>query len=315
MNIVFMGTPDFAVESLVKIHQSSHRLVAVVTAPDKPAGRGKKLTQSAVKIKADELGIPTLQPTNLKSPDFIEQLSSFQADLFVVVAFRMLPTLVWKLPPKGTINLHASLLPDYRGAAPINRAIMNGEKETGATTFFIREEIDTGDIILQERCPIHYDDNAGDLHDRLMIIGSDLLVKTLDLIEKGEISPMSQEQFVLDPVKVAPKIFKEDCKIDWNLSAEFVYHFIRGLSPYPGAWSTLTDEEGVQRMVKFYKTSICVCDKHPSPGSLSIEKDKLLIGCADAWLEIKELQMEGKKRLDCKAFLLGCKLSNRCQFS
>lgn len=254
MKIVFMGTPDFAVASLDAIVQANFDVVAVVTAPDKPAGRGQKLNESAVKKYAVEKGIPVLQPEKLKNPEFIEELRSYQADLQVVVAFRMLPEIVWNMPAKGTINLHGSLLPQYRGAAPINHAIINGEKESGVTTFFLKQEIDTGDIILSDSVPIADDETAGDLHDKLMVVGANLLVKTLHAVEANNITEQPQPQN--DDLKHAPKIFKEDCKIDWNNPAQTIHNLIRGLSPYPTAFTILNDKN-----LKVFKAEIE--DKEP----------------------------------------------------
>src|SRR5690606_1319217 len=247
LRIVFMGTPDFAVETLKYILDNNYNVVGVVTAPDRPAGRGRKLQQSAVKKFATEKGLEVLQPTNLKEEEFIKSLGALQANLQVVVAFRMLPKVVWGMPQFGTFNLHASLLPSYRGAAPINWAIINGEKETGVTTFFLNHDIDTGDIIFQEREPIHEDDTAGTLYERLIHKGADLVLKTVRMIAEGKHTTQKQPQVEL---KNAPKIFKEDCKINWNMPAEAVINFIRGLSPYPAAWTILDG-----KTLKAYKVS------------------------------------------------------------
>lgn len=239
MKLVFMGTPGFAVPSLQKLSKH-HEVVAVITAPDRPAGRGKKLSESDVKKAAIDLGIPVLQPVNLKDQAFVDQLAQLKADLFVVVAFRMLPEQVWQLPSKGTINLHASLLPQYRGAAPINRAIMAGETKTGLTTFFIEKNIDTGMILDQTTLDINPDENAGSLHDRMMVKGADLLLHTVNEIAKENINPKPQMES--SDLKPAPKIFREDCKINWNLPEEDIFNHIRGLSPYPGAWTIATGD-------------------------------------------------------------------------
>ncbi len=297
-----MGTPDFAVASLDALVQANFDVVAVVTAPDKPAGRGQKLNESAVKKYAVEKGIPVLQPEKLKNPEFIAELKSYQADLQVVVAFRMLPVVVWSMPAKGTINLHGSLLPQYRGAAPINRAIINGEKESGVTTFFLKEEIDTGDIILSDSVAISDDETAGDLHDKLMAIGAQLLVKTLHAIEAGEVTEQPQPQS--DDLKHAPKIFKEDCKIDWNNSAQQIHNLIRGLSPYPTAFTTLNDKN-----LKVFKAEIE--DKEPgiaAGGFLTDGKTYLKFAAKDGFIKLLDIQYEGKKRMLIEDFLRGMRL-------
>lgn len=302
MKIVFMGTPDFAVASLDALVQANFDVVAVVTAPDKPAGRGQKLNESAVKKYALEKGIPVLQPEKLKNPEFIEELRSYKADLQVVVAFRMLPEVVWNMPPKGTINLHGSLLPQYRGAAPINHAIINGEKESGVTTFFLTHEIDTGNIILSDRTPIADDETAGDLHDKLMHIGANLLVKTLKAIEAGEVSEQPQPQS--GDLKHAPKIFKEDCKIDWNDQAQTIYNLIRGLSPYPTAFTFLHD-----KTLKVFKAEIE--KKEPgiaAGGFLTDGKTYLKFAAKDGFIKLLDIQYEGKKRMLIEDFLRGMRL-------
>ncbi|WP_316846953.1 methionyl-tRNA formyltransferase [Pedobacter psychrodurus] len=302
MKIVFMGTPDFAVASLDALVQANFDVVAVVTAPDKPAGRGQKLNESAVKKYAVEKGIPVLQPEKLKNPEFIEELRSYQADLQVVVAFRMLPVVVWSMPAKGTINLHGSLLPQYRGAAPINHAIINGEKESGVTTFFLKEQIDTGDIILSDSVPIADDETAGELHDKLMVVGAALLVKTLHAIEAGNIREQPQPQS--DDLKHAPKIFKEDCKIDWNDSAQAIHNLIRGLSPYPTAFTLLNDKN-----LKVFKAEIE--DKEPgitAGGFLTDGKTYLKFAAKDGFIKLLDIQYEGKKRMLIKDFLRGMRL-------
>lgn len=302
MKIVFMGTPDFAVASLDALLQANFDVVAVVTAPDKPSGRGQKLSESAVKKYATEKGIPVLQPEKLKNPEFIEELRSYQADLQVVVAFRMLPEVVWNMPPKGTINLHGSLLPQYRGAAPINHAIINGEKESGVTTFFLTHEIDTGNIILSDSTPISGDETAGDLHDKLMYIGASLLVKTLKAIEAGEVNEQPQTQN--GELKHAPKIFKDDCKIDWNNQAQTIYNLIRGLSPYPTAFTFLND-----KTLKVFKAEIE--DKEPgivAGGFLTDGKTYLKFAAKDGFIKLLDIQYEGKKRMLIEDFLRGMRL-------
>lgn len=302
MKIVFMGTPDFAVASLDALVKADFDIVAVVTAPDKPAGRGQKLNESAVKKYALANGIPILQPEKLKNEEFLAELRSYAADLQVVVAFRMLPELVWKMPAKGTINLHGSLLPQYRGAAPINHAIINGERETGVTTFFLKQEIDTGDIILSDHIPINDDDTAGDVHDKLMVLGANLVVKTLKAIEQNEIIEQPQPQG--DILKHAPKIFKEDCKIDWNNSSQVVYNLIRGLSPYPTAFTFLND-----KTLKIFKVEIE--NKTPAivaGGFLTDGKTFLKFATQDGFITLLDIQYEGKKRMLIADFLRGMRL-------
>ncbi len=302
LRIVFMGTPDFAVASLDKIVNSRHQVLAVVTAPDKPAGRGKQLAMSAVKEYALEKNIPVLQPEKLKNPEFLSELKAFNADLFVVVAFRMLPEVVWNMPPKGSMNLHGSILPDYRGAAPINWAVMNGEKETGVSTFFLTHEIDTGNIILQEKIAIGENENVGSVHDRMMSAGAKLLLRTLDSIEDGTALAMPQESMIASnkEVKHAPKIFKEDCKIDWGRSAQEIHNFVRGLSPYPAAWTMFQG-----KTFKIYAGQI---DSHAKTAIGEFETDQktwLRFGCGDGAYLITELQAEGKKRIGVQEFLRG----------
>jgi methionyl-tRNA formyltransferase len=305
MRIVFMGTPDFAVESLKVLVEAGQEVVAVITAPDKPAGRGKKLQESAVKTYAKSQGIPVLQPPKLKNLLFLDELRNYNPELQVVVAFRMLPEIVWDMPTKGTINLHGSLLPQYRGAAPINWAVINGETETGATTFFIEKEIDTGKIIFKEKLPIKLTDNAGIIHDKLMVLGGGLVLKTVNAIEEGNFPQMEQEEF--KALKFAPKIFKEDCEIDWSKNSIEVYNHIRGLSPYPGAWTSFelsdSDQTGA---LKIFETEIVIENKLVSPKSIQTDnKSYLHIACADGFLSILHLQMPGKKRMAIQDFLRG----------
>jgi len=297
-----MGTPDFAVASLDALVQAHFDVVAVVTAPDKPAGRGQKLNESAVKKYAVEKGIPVLQPEKLKNPGFIEELRSYQADLQVVVAFRMLPVVVWSMPAKGTINLHGSLLPQYRGAAPINHAIINGEKESGVTTFFLKEEIDTGDIILSDSVAIADDETAGELHDKLMVVGANLLVKTLHAIEANAVTEQPQPHS--EDLKHAPKIFKEDCKIDWNAPAQTIHNLIRGLSPYPTAFTLLNGKN-----LKVFKAEI----ENEKPGIaagdfLTDGKTYLKFAAKDGFIKLLDIQYEGKKRMLTEDFLRGMRL-------
>lgn len=297
-----MGTPDFAVASLDALVQANFDVVAVVTAPDKPAGRGQKINESAVKKYAVENNIPVLQPEKLKNPGFLNELKAYQADLQVVVAFRMLPEVVWNMPPKGTINLHGSLLPQYRGAAPINHAIINGETETGVTTFFLTHEIDTGDIILSDSTPIAPEETAGELHDKLMVIGANLLVKTVTAIAKGDYIEQPQPQS--DKLKHAPKIFKEFCKVDWNNSSLQVYNLIRGLSPYPTAFTLLSD-----KTLKIFNAAIE--DTEPgiaAGGFLTDGKTYLKFATKDGFIKLLDIQYEGKKRMLIEDFLRGMRL-------
>ena len=299
LDIVFMGTPDFACASLKAIHESGHKVKMVITAPDRPAGRGKKLRSSSVKLMAEDLKLPLLQPTNLKDPKFVAQLRNVKADLFVVVAFRMLPEVVWSMPPKGTINLHGSLLPDYRGAAPINWAILNGDSQTGVSTFFIEKEIDTGDVIQQESLPIGPDENAGDVHDRMMILGASTLVSTIDKIADGTAKGIDQAEFESSPKRPAPKIFKPDCEINWHQSAESVHNHVRGLSPYPTAWSMVSEHS-----FKVFKGRVGEMNLL-NPGAYRIIDGRLFMGTKTHDYEILDLQLAGKKRMSTDVFLRG----------
>ncbi len=304
LRIIFMGTPEFAVPSLEILVENKFNIVAVITAPDKPQGRGQKITYSPVKESALKHNIPVLQPTNLKSPEFLEELKSYQANLQVVVAFRMLPEMVWAMPSLGTFNLHASLLPQYRGAAPINWAIINGEKETGATTFFLKHEIDTGSIIFQEKESITKDDTVGELYERLMIKGAHLVLKTVQSIENGNYPSIPQTENA--EVKHAPKIFKETCQINWNQSSEQIRNFVRGLNPYPTAWCELNGKN-----YKIFKVSVSKeSGNQEETGSLSTDnKNYLNIRTSDGWISIDELQPEGKRRMDIKEFFRGNKIN------
>lgn len=303
LRIIFMGTPEFAVPSLEALVENKFDVVAVITAPDKPQGRGQKLTPSPVKECALKYGIPVLQPNNLKSPEFLEQLKSFQANLQVVVAFRMLPEAVWSMPALGTFNLHASLLPDYRGAAPINWAIINGEKETGVTTFFLKHEIDTGSIIFQEREPIYENDDAGSLYERLMTKGGQLVLKTVRAIEAGDYPSSPQPETT--EIKHAPKIFKETCQINWDQSTDKVCNFIRGLSPYPAAWA-IHDE----KTYKIFKAESAVSNGLPTAAGTwkTDNKTYLYIKTADGWVSVTELQPGGKRRMRVEEFFRGNKI-------
>jgi methionyl-tRNA formyltransferase len=302
LRIIFMGTPDFAVPSLEKLVENGYNIVAVITAPDKPAGRGMKLQASAVKQSAEKLEIPVLQPTNLKNSDFLEKLRSYNANLQIVIAFRMLPVVVWDMPEIGTFNLHASLLPQYRGAAPIHWAVINGEKETGVTTFFLKHEIDTGDLILQEPEQIHFQDTTGDVYGRLMQKGSDTVLRTVQLIENGdyELTPQNLSK----PSKHAPKIFKETCEIDFSQTSEQIYNFVRGLSPFPVAWTEL---EG--NRFKIHKVSLVEIPLDGTPlGETNLVTDNktyLHLKTADGYLSIEELQIHGKRRMKITDFLKG----------
>lgn len=303
LRIIFMGTPDFAVPGLQALIENGFDVVAVITAPDRPSGRGLKLTASPVKQYAESQGIRILQPEKLKNKEFLEELESLRADLQVVVAFRMLPEVVWAMPRYGTFNLHASLLPDYRGAAPINWAIINGETETGVTTFFIEKEIDTGKIIFQEKEPISEDDTVGTLYERLMNKGGQLIVKTVEAIQEGNYP--QQEQVETDELKAAPKIFKETCEINWNNTSREVRDFIRGLSPYPAAWTTLN---GLNCKI-FKINKIDYLEEATSPGDYRTDGKKFLyFKTADGWLRVEELQLEGKRRMTIEELLRGYKL-------
>jgi len=299
-----MGTPDFAVASLAALLNANFNVVGVVTAPDKPAGRGQKINESAVKKYAVENNLKVLQPEKLKNPEFIEQLKVLNADLQLVVAFRMLPEVVWKMPKKGTINLHASLLPNYRGAAPINWAIINGEKESGVTTFFLKQEIDTGDVLFLDKVIIEDGMTAGDLHDDLMKKGADLLVKTVKAIEKNDYQEIPQESFNEENLKHAPKIFKEDCQINWNLDNDVIYNKIRGLSPYPTAFTQFLDKG-----LKIYKVTKEDVEPVISAGAfLSDGKTYLKFASKNGFISLKEIQQEGKKKMEIGDFLRGIRL-------
>ena len=311
LRIIYMGTPDFAVESLRALVEGGYNVVAVVTMPDKPIGRhGSVLQPSPVKQYALEHGLKILQPEKLKDPVFIEELKALKADLQIVVAFRMLPEIVWSMPPLGTFNAHASLLPKYRGAAPINWAVINGETETGITTFFLKHEIDTGDIIQQVRIPIEETDNVEVVHDKLMVLSGKLVTETVDNIITGTIKAIPQDQFKDVPLTPAPKIFRETCRIDWNQSTKHIYDFIRGLSPYPAAWTTL---EG--KSVKGYEAEKDVATPSEKPGTIvSDGKTNLKVATADGWLNIKTLQLEGKKKMPVTDLLRGLKLKENAFF-
>ena len=318
LRIVFMGTPDFAVESLRSLVEGGYNVVAVITMPDKPMGRhGNTLQASPVKQYAVEHGLPVLQPERLKDPDFVEELRSYRADLQIVVAFRMLPEVVWAMPPMGTFNLHASLLPQYRGAAPINWAIINGDTETGITTFFLRHEIDTGRIIQQVRIPIADTDNVEVVHDRLMMLGGQLVTETVDNIIAGTIHPIEQDELAKpDELRPAPKIFRDTCRIDWqHLSTKQVYDFVRGLSPYPAAWTTLS-LAGKQLDVKIFETEKITCNQPGTDiGLISTDqKTYLHVNTLDGQLAIRSLQIAGKRRMNVEDFLRGTRIDENCRF-
>ncbi len=307
LRVVFMGTPDFAVASLKALHETGATIVGVVTMPDKASGRGHKVKFSAVKQYALDNNLHLLQPEKLRNEDFLSELQSLQADLQIVVAFRMLPVVVWDMPRLGTFNLHASLLPQYRGAAPINWAVINGETETGATTFFLQHEIDTGNIILQEKMRISKTENAGDVHDRLMLMGADLVVKTVALIAQGKAE--SKPQLQSSDLKLAPKIFKETCKIDWNKSSVQIYNFVRGLSPYPAAWTALKVASGEKLIFKIYESEIEISEHNDEVGVLQTDnKTFIKVSTTDGYLKLKTIQLAGKKRMKTEDFLRGYKI-------
>ena len=301
LRIIFFGTPDFAVASLDGLVQAGANIVAVVTAPDKPAGRGMQLQASAVKQYAVTRGLPVLQPEKMKSPAFLDELKSLNADIQVVVAFRMMPELVWNMPPMGTINVHGSLLPQYRGAAPINWAIINGEIETGVTTFKLKHEIDTGDILLQQSVAILPDDNAGTLHDKLMAAGADLLVKTIKGLASDSIPEIPQNDVKAAHIKTAPKLFKEHMLINWDKPANAIHNLVRGLSPYPAAFTFIGE-----KTAKIFADEIVEEAHHVVPGTFETDHSTYLrFAAMDGWLYVKELQLEGKKRMPVVDFLRG----------
>ena len=299
LRIVYMGTPDFAVESLRCLVEGGYNVVGVITMPDKPAGRGHKLQFSPVKQYALEHSLPLLQPEKLKDEAFVEALREWKADLQIVVAFRMLPEVVWNMPRLGTFNLHASLLPQYRGAAPINWAVINGDTETGITTFFLRHEIDTGEVIQQVRIPIADTDDVGIVHDKLMMLGGKLVTETVDAILNDAVKPIPQEEMaVVGELRPAPKIFKDTCRIDWNQPVKRIYDFIRGLSPYPAAWSELVQPDGETVVMKIFETEKIIQSHQLTPGTLLTDgKTYIHVAAADGIIGIRALQLPGKKRL------------------
>ncbi len=308
IKLVFMGTPEFAVASLDALVNAGFNIVAVITAPDKPAGRGMKMNESAVKKYALEKGLKILQPEKLKNPQFIEELKSLNADLQIVVAFRMLPEVVWNMPPMGTINLHGSLLPQYRGAAPINWAIINGEKETGVTTFKLKQEIDTGDILLSKKIDINENETAGELHDKMKIIGANLLVETVIGLTEGSLKEINQSEITNPQSEIhhAPKIFTETCKIDWNKTVDEVHNLIRGLSPFPGAFTFLDN-----KILKIYRSQKEEVQTSVQPGDYETDnKTYLRFACANGYTYLKEIQLEGKKKMMIEDFLRGYRVLN-----
>ena len=311
-----MGTPEFAVPSLRALVAGGYRVVAVVTTPDKPAGRGQKVHQSDVKVAALELGLPVLQPEKLRAPEFVEAMRVLQPDLGIVIAFRMLPEVIWSMPRLGTFNLHASLLPQYRGAAPINWAIINGERETGVTTFLLNHEIDKGAILAQARMPILPEDNVGTMYDKLMHRGTELVLDTVERLAAGDVTPVAQPEYDDGQLKPAPKLFKEDCRIDWSLPGRRIVDFVRGLSPYPAAWSGVVrdGESEPATSVKIFTARFEAARHGEQPGTLFSDGRTLRVACVDGWIWLDELQMAGKKRLPVRELLLGWRDVNNCSF-
>ena len=307
LRIVFMGTPDFAVASLAALIENDYLVVGVVTAPDKPAGRGQKLQQSAVKTFALAHNLPVLQPEKLKDEGFLHELKSLNPDLQVIVAFRMLPEVVWKLPSMGTFNLHGSILPRYRGAAPLNWAIMNGDTESGVTTFLLKQEVDTGNILFSEKVSVSRDETVGELHDQLMVIGAELVMKTVEALAEGRAIPIPQEELEIEPERLhAPKLFKEDCRIDWTREALQNHNKIRGLSPYPTAWTELTAPSKENISLKIFRTILEEAAHPEAPGTiLSDQKKWMKIACTNGFLSVTDLQLAGKKRMGIEEFLRG----------
>lgn len=310
LRIVFMGTPDFAVATLDALITNNYKVVGVITAPDKPAGRGRKLNESAVKKYAKDKGLHILQPTNLKDEAFNEELKALNANLQIVVAFRMLPKVVWQMPEYGTFNLHASLLPQYRGAAPINWAIINGETKTGVSTFFIDEKIDTGAMILQEETEIASNENAGTLHDRLMSIGSNLVIDTVKLIEQDKASTTPQPENI--EIKTAYKLNKDNCKIDWNANPKAIYNLIKGLSPYPAAWSDLINNDDILN-VKIYDATIIEEAHNLEFGHMVITKNEIKVAVKNGYLSLLDIKLPGKRRMDVISLLNGYKFADNCK--
>lgn len=311
LRIVYMGTPDFAVESLRRLVENGYNVVGVITMPDKPAGRGHKIQFSPVKQYALSRNLPLLQPEKLKDENFLSALRAWRADLQIVVAFRMLPEVVWNMPPLGTFNLHASLLPQYRGAAPINRAIMNGDTVTGATTFFLSHEIDTGAIALQRSVSILPDDNAGTLHDKLMMLGAEMVTDTVDALLENRIVRIEQQELINEPLRPAPKIFKEDCRIDFSQPAHKIHDFVRGLSPYPAAWCSWNNGQETFAPVKIFETEVVESGNEKAVGTLHTDgKTFIEIACGNGAIRLKSLQLPAKKRLSVEELLRGFPLDN-----
>ncbi|WP_205660325.1 methionyl-tRNA formyltransferase [Cognatitamlana onchidii] len=310
LRIVFMGTPDFAVTTLKALVDHQYNIVGVITAPDRPAGRGRKLNESAVKRYAKSQDLPILQPTNLKNDDFLNQLKALNANLQIVVAFRMLPKVVWQMPELGTFNLHASLLPNYRGAAPINWAIINGETKTGVSTFFIDDKIDTGDMIMQEEVIIDPEENAGSLHDKLMVVGSQLVLSTVSSINNKEV--VTTPQNAMQGIKTAYKLNKYNCKINWNDTLNNIYNHIRGLSPYPGAWCTLLNEDD-QLDIKIYKAEKEIMFHDMKTGDIVASKKELKVAVDNGYIHLKEIKLPGKRTMDAKALLNGYSFSKNAK--
>ncbi|MBO5850406.1 MAG: methionyl-tRNA formyltransferase [Paludibacteraceae bacterium] len=312
LRIIYMGTPEFAVESLKALVENDFNVVAVVTMPDKPIGRGHKVQSSPVKEYAVAQKIPVLQPERLKDESFLAELRSFNADLQIVVAFRMLPEVVWAMPRLGTFNLHASLLPQYRGAAPINWAIINGETKTGVTTFFLQHEIDTGNIILQESVAILPEENVGNLHDKLMHIGAKSVVRTVEIILSEKVNAIPQQED--EELKLAPKIFKDTCRINWEKSGESIHNFVRGLSPYPAAWCELLQDNSDAVVLKVFETKFeKISHQMPLKSILTDGKSYLKVAVNDGFLHLKTIQIQGKKRMNVSDFLMGFRTINSCK--
>lgn len=312
LRIVFLGTPDFAVESLNRLVEGGYNVVGVVTMPDKPAGRGHKMFHSPVKQYAEAHGLHLMQPVKLKDPEFVEELRSLRADLFIVIAFRMLPEVVWSMPPLGTFNLHASLLPKYRGAAPINRAVMNGDTVTGVTTFMLKQEIDTGDVLRRESIEIGPDENVGSVHDRLMMLGADLTIDTVQHIIAGDLKPIPQDEIHDQEPTPAPKIFTEDCIIDWTQPAATIHNQVRGLSPYPAARSEMQMPDGKSELIKIFATRVDGSAFNAAPGTIRTTADgRLFVASGDGKaVEVLQVLHAGKKRMSAADFLRGARISD-----
>lgn len=316
LRIVFMGTPEFAATSLKCLVAEGYNIVAVVTTPDKPAGRGQKIHESDVKLAAKELGLPILQPEKLRDETFLASLRELNPDLGIVIAFRMLPEVVWAMPKMGTFNLHASLLPEYRGAAPINWAIINGDKRTGVTTFLLNHEIDKGAIIGQREVDILPEDNIGTLYDRLMLVGAGLVINTVERLAAGDVTPVEQMHVDETTLRPAPKIFKEDGRIDWSRKAEDIHNLVRGLSPYPAAWSPIFNGAEECGSVKIFSTQIELCAMDVAPGTVRTDgRTELCVAAADGWVRIDELQLAGKRRMPTRELLLGWRDASEVTFA